>query len=136
MSDIPGEKIFSLDEANACLPRVRVALARLRETRKRVVAAQAAVDIEEMTGGRGPESKDRIDALLKGIQSGAHDWHKELSALESLGCALKDLDKGLIDFFAMHGGELVCYCWMEGEESISHWHTLDAGFQGRKKIEE
>ena len=33
-----------------------------------------------------------------------------------------------------HEGRAVCLCWRLGEESVSHWHEVDAGFSGRQEI--
>lgn len=129
-----GIRIFSLAEANSLIPKVKGDLIRLRALRKQIVANQARVDIAEMTSGRssGPE----IDELLKSIESEVHAFHKGVEELHSLGCELKDLEKGLVDFYGMHQNDVVYFCWMDGEEEISHWHSLDSGFKGRKKIDE
>ena len=46
--------------------------------------------------------------------------------LEELGCVLKDLAQGLVDFYVMREGELVFLCWKQGEERIRFWHPLEA----------
>lgn len=131
-----GIHIFSLDEANLLLPLVRGELVRLRELRRQIVSRQALVDVEEMAGGDDPNSKAKIEALLLEIERDVHIFHRASEELHALGCELKDLDKGLVDFYGMHGGDVVYFCWMDGEEKVSHWHTLDSGFKGRKKLEE
>jgi hypothetical protein len=131
-----GIRIFSLDEANALLPRIRVDLSRLREMRKQIVSRQALVDVEEITAEDGIVGRARIEELLREIESSVHAFHKATEDLHALGCELKDLDKGLIDFYGMRGNDVVYFCWMDGEEGISHWHPLDSGFKGRKKLED
>jgi hypothetical protein len=130
-----GIRIFSLEEANLLLPLVKGELARLRELRKRIVSRQSMVDIEEMTGAGEPASQERIGQILREIEADVHVFHRLSEELNATGCELKDLDNGLIDFYGMHGGEVVYFCWKEGEECVSHWHTLDSGFKGRKKLE-
>ena len=56
--------------------------------------------------------------------------------LGPIGCELKDLDKGLIDFPARMGDEPIYLCWQAGEARIDFWHTLDGGFAGRRPIAE
>jgi hypothetical protein len=58
-----------------------------------------------------------------------------LDGLTGMGCDLKDLEKGLVDFRSLRGGEQIFLCWQEGEESIAWWHPLDSGFAGRRQIE-
>jgi hypothetical protein len=40
----------------------------------------------------------------------------------------------LIDFPAWMNGREVYLCWRLGEPDVGHWHELDAGFAGRKKL--
>lgn len=128
-----GVRIFSVEEANLLLPLVRGELARLRALRKVIVGSQSQVDIEEMAGGQGKAA--RIEALLRRIERDVHAFHRATEELQAAGCELKDLDKGLVDFYGLVGGEVVYLCWMEGEDSVTHWHALDAGFNGRQKLD-
>ncbi len=118
------------------LPQIRACLGRLKALRKRIVGLQAKVDIEELTAPSPSRDRGNIELMLREIEADVHAFHKASEEINSLGCELKDLDKGLIDFYGMRGPDVVYYCWKEGEDSISHWHTLDSGFQGRQKIEE
>jgi hypothetical protein len=54
--------------------------------------------------------------------------------IEALGCVIKDLDLGLLDFLASRGREQVYLCWRLGEPDIRHWHGLQEGFAGRKPL--
>jgi hypothetical protein len=131
-----GIRIFTLAEANAALPRVRELMASLRQLRQRIVGLQAAVDIEELTASQASRDRARIEGLLHEIEQDVHTFHKTTEELNRVGCELKDLEKGLIDFYGMHGSQLVYLCWAEGEEKVSHWHPLESGFQGRQKLED
>ena len=60
-----------------------------------------------------------------------------LRELASLGIEVKDPGRGLIDFRTMLRGREAYLCWQLGEgERISFWHDLDAGFAGRRIIED
>ena len=131
----PGLKFFSLEEANALLPKVRTHIKLLREIRKRIVAKQALVDIEELTAPSFRVDRARQDQLLHEIEQDVHSFHKTLEAFQALGCELKDLERGLVDFYSMRDNDVVFLCWTDGEESIQWWHPLDAGVKGRKPIE-
>lgn len=129
-----GITFFTLDEAQALLPKVRQQLTLLREIRRRIVAQQAKVDIEEMTAGGAPDPR-RIQGLLAAIDTDVQAFHKALEGFQALGCELKDLERGLVDFYSMRGNEVVFLCWMDGEESIAWWHPLDSGVKGRRPID-
>jgi hypothetical protein len=55
--------------------------------------------------------------------------------LDGLGVVVKDLDLGLLDFPAIRAGEEVELCWQVGEDAVSYWHPLEAGYRGRKPID-
>ena len=56
------------------------------------------------------------------------------SEICSQGCQLKDLESGLIDFPTVWEGREVFLCWKLGEQEVSFWHEIDAGFTGRQPL--
>jgi len=54
--------------------------------------------------------------------------------IESLGCFLKDIDQGLVDFPCEIGDDVVFLCWQFGESRVIAWHPIDGGFGDRKPI--
>ncbi len=52
------------------------------------------------------------------------------------GIQIKDVRRGLVDFPHMKDGREVFLCWVLGEDSISYWHELSAGYAGRQPIKE
>lgn len=102
---------FSRAQADALLPRVRPLL----EDLQRRVAAYRRRPTD-------PVARE-IEALLREIAE--------------LGAEVKDPDRGLIDFRAVMRGREVYLCWQLGEpERIAFWHDLEAGFAGRRIIED
>ena len=126
-----GIKFFTLDEANVLLPRVRQQLVLLREIRRRIVGLQAKVDIEELTSSGLPPDRRKVEDLLRTIETDVQTFHRTLEAFQALGCELKDLERGLVDFYSMRGNDVVYLCWMDGEQDIEWWHPLDTGVKGR-----
>jgi len=59
-----------------------------------------------------------------------------MEKIEEIGCLVKDLDIGLIDFPTLLHGEEVYLCWKLGESGIHYWHGVHEGFQGRKAIDQ
>jgi hypothetical protein len=59
-----------------------------------------------------------------------------LDQVQAIGCQVKDLDIGLVDFPTMYRGVEVCLCWKLGEAAIEFWHGADEGFRGRKPIDQ
>jgi len=65
----------------------------------------------------------------------AADITGAVERVNALGCLVKDVEMGLVDFYATVDGEPAFLCWQFGERAISHWHGLEEGYAGRKPIE-
>ena len=61
---------------------------------------------------------------------------REIQKLEDLGCVLKDLNLGLVDFPAVRLGVRVWLCWKSAEIKVGFWHGLQEGFANRKRATE
>ena len=59
-----------------------------------------------------------------------------IAEIHATGVQVKDIDIGLLDFPCKVDGEIVLLCWKLGEETITHWHSTEEGFAGRKPIDE
>ena len=64
----------------------------------------------------------------------SYEFYHILDTLEELGCLIRDIDSGLIDFLYNFEGRDVFLCWKQGEDSIGHWHEVSGGFDNRKAI--
>lgn len=58
-----------------------------------------------------------------------------IESIQDMGCLIKDLDTGLVDFPTLYRGQEVLLCWKLGEAEIGWWHGMDDGFAGRKPID-
>ncbi len=128
--------LFTVEEANKLLPRLEALLPRLRTLRREVVSKQQV--LEEMRShvrgnGGSPQGKEfsrlkeELEVLLAELRAGVH-------TIEEMGCVLKDLEVGLVDFPTLREGVEVFLCWRVGEEEINYWHSMDEGFAGRKPL--
>jgi hypothetical protein len=59
-----------------------------------------------------------------------------LAEIEAIGVTVQDLDEGLLDFPCVKDGKTVMLCWKLGEDAITHWHEPEAGFAGRKPLDD
>jgi hypothetical protein len=129
-------RTFTPAEANRTLPLVRRIVTeilekgpRLRELveghRARVKGTKVAQQAME------PELHQRVNAL-------EHDMRDLFEELERIGCSYKDgsFDTGLVDFPGEIEGKPVLLCWRSDEERVTWFHTLEAGFAGRRRIPE
>jgi hypothetical protein len=59
-----------------------------------------------------------------------------LAEIAAMGVQVKDLHIGLLDFPCVVEGKVVLLCWKLGETTIAHWHGVDEGYGGRKRIDQ
>ena len=58
-----------------------------------------------------------------------------VAEIDSIGVQVNDLEEGLLDFPYVMDGKTVLLCWKLGEPAITHWHTEEEGFAGRKPLD-
>ena len=75
--------------------------------------------------------EDIMDAHRRGDRDAVQSLVEEL---QELGCFFKGFREGLVDWYSYYAGRPVFLCWKQGEEEITHWHQIDAGFRGRQPI--
>ena len=125
-------RLFTLEAALALLPRVRELMARTQQQRQDYLAAERQLaDAVQTVRGNG----QRADTLRQAQEAAARalrQAQQTVETLQDLGCEVKDLEMGLVDFRSLREGREVYLCWRVGEETISYWHELDAGFGGRQ----
>lgn len=126
-------KLFSVDEANALVPRLALLIERLQRGARRLddeVRAEAATS--------GSDAADLTTEELLRRRPAARTVVEELDAtvheIQECGAELKDIRLGLVDFSAERGGEQVYLCWQYGEPEVAFWHRLDSGFGGREPL--
>jgi hypothetical protein len=129
-------KLFSIDDANACLPLVRAITADLVELSRDVVERRERLGL--LTGGRKVRGDDpysqELAQVQQEIEQDAERCHGYVEELLELGVEPKSPTEGIVDFPAMLEGRRVYLCWKHGEREVLHWHEVDAGFSGRQPI--
>ena len=131
--------LFTVEEANKAAVEIRPRLERLVTKKREFDALEQRMGILLVaTAGAAPENPDTLELraleekrrrLGESIGKGVHELHAK-------GVLVKDLDRGLVDFYSLMGDRLVFLCWLMSEPEVSHWHTLDGGFAGRQQIKE
>ncbi|MCC6850338.1 MAG: DUF2203 domain-containing protein [Deltaproteobacteria bacterium] len=120
---------FTLDEANALIPRLEMLMERLQRTVRmaRGAASEAAPE---------PAARATVDVLRVRQDPGPYvsEIERIVGEIESLGCEFKDAALGLVDFPAMVEGRPALLCWQYGEKSLGFWHAQDEGFAGRRAL--
>jgi hypothetical protein len=133
VSEAPAERThgrhFTLEQANALLPRLNPLLRQLRNAKDELTDTEvheALAEAAPANGGGGQGRRIGVAYL---------EVRRLVGALEESGIVLRDIDRGLVDFPAIIDGREVYLCWELGEDEVSHWHNLDSGYRGREPLD-
>lgn len=128
----PG-KLFTLEAANALVPRLSYLVGRLQEGARRLEE-----ELNDLARAEGIDPGALSTAALVRRRPQARRLVEELDAIvhaiEEAGAQLKDIQLGLVDFPAERDGQLVLLCWQLGEPEVAFWHGLTDGFAGRRPL--
>jgi hypothetical protein len=132
-----GPRFFTVEEANGLVGALEIEFGRVARIRSELgpliqsLGAELATELlqEKTTPPPGREEEARRLGFLAGEIAAA------VERMNAMGCLVKDLEAGLVDFYAVQDDQPVFLCWQFGEPAVSHWHALDEGFAGRKPIE-
>ena len=132
MSKPRFHKLFSPDEANRSIPRLEIIMRDLQLMANyiRVRINELAVDDPDLLNHSLPEIVERYPDL----DAPSTQMAEAVEQIEEIGCLLKDIDQGLVDFPFDNGQEVVFLCWQFGEQSVIAWHPIDDGFAQRQPL--
>jgi len=133
-----GPRYFSVEEANDLIGALQLEFGRVAQVRSELQpliesmgGAEVAVAILQ-DGDAAPPGRE---ANAERLQHLAGEVTAAVERINAMGCLVKDLEQGLVDFYSLRDDEPVFLCWQFGEPAVSHWHPLDGGFATREPIE-
>ena len=131
------ERLFTLEEANALVPRVRELFESIHERME--LLGELQQQLEDFRArkreGEHAEREGKLVAESLGRAGRLSDEIRDLiGEVQAIGCEVKDLGQGLVDFRARRDDRVVYLCWKLGEDEIRHWHELHTGFSGRQPL--
>ena len=133
-------KIFSVEEANELIPYLEHSLSELSTLGREITGFRREIEVLAAIESAGAsEANPDVRALREKEQAYAarlERFRVSLTEVSRHGCVIRDLELGLVDFYTMSRGQVVCLCWRRGETRIEHWHPIDEGFSGRRPLED
>jgi len=130
-------RTYTVEEANQELPRVRRIVKQIADLSALVpeLEDQARIaEYESKRNGAGIDHRDRHQQAREAVSGAELELLKAVAALNGMGIQLKGPLEGLIDFPSYRDGELVELCWKLGEDKVEHWHRVNEGYAGRKRL--
>jgi len=124
-----SKKLFTLDEANALVPQL---LDWVPEIQK--LSASMNRDFPDISNAREKAKWNGGSIEGSGYLSVVMKYNHLIRQIESVGCEVKGIREGLVDFPSIREGREVYLCWRMPEKEIRFWHDLHSGFAGRQPI--
>jgi len=123
------QRYFTLDQAKAALDIIRPLVAEIMEIRQSILDREPEIwpVVAKAAGNGGSKAASQLTQEFGRLD-------QAIGAILATGALLKDINLGLVDFPALQGGREIYLCWKYGEETISFWHEIDAGFSGRQPL--
>jgi hypothetical protein len=135
----PPPHVFTLEEANALVPRLSALIGAQIERRNHIEQSleQLATKLGSVPDTISVDDADprEVRDLKRDLIASVEEYQRAWLEVEDLGAVLKDARLGLLDFYGQVDGQRVWLCWKYGEDAVRHYHGLDEGFAGRKRIE-
>ena len=135
------EKTFTVQEANSVVPKIAGIFDEITGLNKRMEEINS--DIESLLSIWGDELFDKensdnayYDTKVKERNFLAKEIHEKMHQIQETGAVVKDIKKGLVDFYFIADKGLVFLCWKPGESEILFWHSIENGYPGRRPISE
>lgn len=126
-----AKQYFTLEEARQLLPRIKELAGRAVHLSGRLQGFEADVRrlADKAVGNSGGAAGTAYFECLLALR-------QCIEQIQETGCLVKSAQDGLVDFPHWRNDREVCLCWRHGEDDIEYWHEIEAGFAGRKPIEE
>ncbi len=126
-------RLFSLDEANAILPEITDLLENIRQLkdvydrRHDVLLFHELISQAERTQKVcAPEEPERdYEKEISELENEIYSLKKEIEKVHALGCVIRSLENGVVEFPAEKNGRQIFYVWKRGESKISGFRTAD-----------
>ncbi|HYP98346.1 MAG TPA: DUF2203 domain-containing protein [Polyangiaceae bacterium] len=132
------QRVFTISEVNALIPDLSDLVG--DQLREQSEIEHGLAELTRLSGSspaslepNGDDPKD-VAKLKRDLKQRIERYEAGWARVQTMGGVIKDPQTGLVDFYGLVGEKLVWLCWRYGEDSLSHYHDLEAGFSGRRPL--
>jgi hypothetical protein len=127
-------KTFTVEEADNALPLVRRIVADVVRSYRLLSEQAEAYKALRTVEDRTSETEERLNDLKRSMGSFSEEIESFVAELSEIGCEMKDLKSGTVDFPSRMDDRRVYLCYQLGEDRVESWHEITEGFAGRKPL--
>ncbi|MBN1689128.1 MAG: DUF2203 family protein [Candidatus Omnitrophica bacterium] len=134
-------KAYTLEETNALVSRMETILNRLMDKKEDYDRLHDQLFMHELLVKNSPHGPyyDPGKAMEKEARNLDHSltngFTEEFKQIQSLGCFVRDLERGIVDFLGFFEGRKVYFCWKRGEKKVQYFHELTEDCRSRQPID-
>ena len=136
MGEMNELKVFTAEEANQLLPRLIERVTELQARQRDILAKEVEIDTLELLYPGVEEGKPSAEVARETevYNEWVNRFYSLIDEVHEMGCFLKDIAMGLVDFYSIYQGRVVYFCWKLGEEEVGFWHEVGSGYTYRQPI--
>ena len=132
-------RIFSKEEADALLPELEKRLRLLRNKKEAYSRAHDTLFLHELVyvaerSNGFLEEKDGLEDGIHELEEAIENLAKDVDAIFAMGCILRNIEKGQVDFLGKHEGQKIFFSWELGEPCIRHYRSKGKAFHERMPL--
>ena len=109
-------KVFTIEEANKLIPMLEGSFERINDLNYNLQILSG--DLKDLVntwgdavfGEKNPDNSYYKD-LLAQRDYVTEELSRRITTVQSLGCIVKDVEKGLVDFYHKRGEKTILLCW-------------------------
>ena len=126
---MPSKKLFTLQEANSFVPQLLDLVPKIQN-----LSISLSNDFPDIKNAREKAKWNGGSDQGVGYLALVLKYNNFMRKIDEMGCEVKGIREGLVDFPSIREGKEVYLCWRMPEKEILFWHDLNTGFAGRKPI--
>ncbi|HTL47641.1 MAG TPA: DUF2203 domain-containing protein [Verrucomicrobiae bacterium] len=125
-------RMYTVQEANGLIPQLTELIHQVQAKKKQISFLEVEIDLMELVGGGKSKA---VQTGMAAYEKAVNEFYGIIDSIHQFGCMLKDVDRGLVDFYTVYQGRVVYLCWQLGETEITCWHDIGKGYTSRTPLE-
>lgn len=122
-------RTFTLQEADALLPELEKRLKHLQSKKEAYSRTHDSLFMHELVcaaerSGGFAEEKDDLEDGIRALEEAIEGLAGDVDAIFALGCVLRNIERGHVEFLGEYDGEEVYFSWQLGEPCVGHYRHL------------
>ena len=135
MDEMNQLKVYMAEEANRLLPRLTELVTELQARQQEILSKEAEIDaLEILYPTQNERPSPEVAKEIEAYNESVNRFYELLDEIQEMGCFLKDIETGLVDFYTVYQGRVVYLCWRLGEPEVGFWHEVGRGYAYRQPL--